>query len=90
MSGVSELYIDIGDADYACQNCNATFWYGERLKGNSHKSDPKYTKCCGSGQVHLRKELDPPEYFKYLFKDKHFLENIRAYNQNVQHGIFWC
>ncbi|PWA67944.1 hypothetical protein CTI12_AA313480 [Artemisia annua] len=25
--GISHLYIDLGDADYACQYCNATFWY---------------------------------------------------------------
>ncbi|PWA81791.1 hypothetical protein CTI12_AA184760 [Artemisia annua] len=30
--GVPDLYIDIGDADYACQYCNATFWYGSGLK----------------------------------------------------------
>ncbi|PWA48933.1 helitron helicase-like domain-containing protein [Artemisia annua] len=50
--GVSHLYIDIGDFDYACHYCNATFWYGERLKGNSHKYYPKYTKCCGGGQLY--------------------------------------
>ncbi|PWA92974.1 hypothetical protein CTI12_AA077140 [Artemisia annua] len=86
--GGSHFYIDIGDADYACHYCKAMFWYGERLKGSSHKYYPKYTKCCGGGQVQLRKEPDPPEYFKYLFKDKHFLENIRAYNHmftRVQH-----
>ena len=75
------MYIDIGDSDYACEHCNATFWYGERLKGNSHKSYPKYTKCCGRGQVYLKKEVDLPDLFKHLFKNKHFLDNIRAYNQ---------
>ena len=78
---VSHLYIDLGDADYACEHCNATFWYGERLKRNCHRSYPKYTKCCGGGQVCLRKEKDPPEFVKHLFRDKHFLDNIRAYNQ---------
>ncbi|PWA75805.1 helitron helicase-like domain-containing protein [Artemisia annua] len=79
--GISHLYIDLGDADYTCQYCNATFWYGEKLKGNCHRSYPKYTKCCGGGQVYLRKEIDPPEFFKILFRDKHFLDNVRAYNQ---------
>ena len=80
-SGVSPLYIDVGDADYVCQYCNATFWFGEKLKGNCHRSYPKYTKCCGGGQVYLTKETDPPERFKQLLKNKHFLDNIRAYNQ---------
>ncbi|PWA91435.1 retrotransposon gag domain, Retroviral aspartyl protease [Artemisia annua] len=34
---VSDLYIDLGDCAYACEYCNATFWYGERLKGCSHR-----------------------------------------------------
>ncbi|PWA86558.1 hypothetical protein CTI12_AA139620 [Artemisia annua] len=79
--GISHLYIDLGDADYTCQYCNATFWYGEKLKGNCHRSYPKYIKCCGGGQVYLRKEIDPPEFFKTLFRNKHFLDNVRAYNQ---------
>ncbi|PWA67511.1 hypothetical protein CTI12_AA317600 [Artemisia annua] len=78
--GVSHLYIDLGDADYACQYCNATFWYGEKLKGNCHRSYPKYTKCCGGGQVYLTKEMDPPEFLKNLFRNKHFLDNIQLYS----------
>ncbi|PWA61479.1 helitron helicase-like domain-containing protein [Artemisia annua] len=79
--GVSTLYIDIGDCTYACQYCNAAFWYGERLKGTSRWQPIKYNKCCGGGQVRFQKEVDPPMYLKQLFKDKHFLDNIRAYNQ---------
>ena len=78
---MSHLYIDIGDCDYTCQYCNAAFWYGERLKTGSRWQPIKYNKCCGGGQVYLKKELDPPMFFKEIFKDKHFLENIRAYNQ---------
>ncbi|GJU64991.1 hypothetical protein Tco_1246826 [Tanacetum coccineum] len=33
--GVPSLYIDIGDCRWSCVNCNAKFWYGERLKGYS-------------------------------------------------------
>ncbi|PWA43697.1 nucleic acid-binding, OB-fold protein [Artemisia annua] len=43
--GISHLYINLGDADYACQYCNATFWYGEKLKGNCHQSYPKMTEA---------------------------------------------
>ena len=79
--GVSDFYIDLGDCNYACEYCNAAFWYGERLKGHSHQARVKYNKCCGGGQVFLEKERDPPQFFKEIFKDKHFLANIRAYNQ---------
>ncbi|PWA80936.1 helitron helicase-like domain-containing protein [Artemisia annua] len=40
---------------------------------------------CGAafwfGKVRLQQERDPPDSIKQLFKDKHFMENIRAYNQ---------
>ena len=78
---MSDLYIDLGDSDYACEYCNAAFWYGERLKSYSARHRPKYNKCCLAGQVYLNKELEPPLYFKELFRNRHFLDNIRAYNQ---------
>ncbi|PWA59202.1 hypothetical protein CTI12_AA348290 [Artemisia annua] len=78
---VSPLYIDIGDCQYACQYCNAAFWYSERSKKSSQWRSLKYTKCCAGGQVYLEKESELPMYFKQIFKDKHFLDNIRAYNQ---------
>ncbi|PWA70294.1 helitron helicase-like domain-containing protein [Artemisia annua] len=57
---VSPLYIDIGDCQYACQYCNAAFWYSERSKKSSEWRILKYTKCCAGGQVYLEKELEPP------------------------------
>ncbi|PWA60701.1 hypothetical protein CTI12_AA380140 [Artemisia annua] len=86
---VSPLYIDIGDSQYACQYCNAAFWYSERSKKSSEWRNLKYTKCCAGGQVYLEKELDPPMYFKQIFKDKHFLDNIRAYNQMFRQIHHW-
>jgi hypothetical protein len=81
VADTSHLYIDIGDCQYACEYCNAGFWYSERLKKNSYRNKPRYNKCCAGEQIFLQKELDPPMYFKQIFKDKHFLDNIRAYNQ---------
>ncbi|PWA53276.1 helitron helicase-like domain-containing protein [Artemisia annua] len=78
---MSPLYIDIGDCQYACQYCNAAFWYSERSKKSAECRNLKYTKCCAGGQVYLERELEPPIYLKQIFKDKHFLDNIRAYNQ---------
>jgi hypothetical protein len=41
----------------------------------------RFSCCCGEGKVLLPHEKDPPDSIKQLFKDKHFMENIRAYNQ---------
>ncbi|PWA98268.1 hypothetical protein CTI12_AA021570 [Artemisia annua] len=57
---VSSLYINLGDADWNCQYCNARFWYGERLKGNGSQRSPKYNRCCRGGQIHFQREFDPP------------------------------
>ena len=81
IADVSELYTDIGDCEYMCEHCNAAFWYGERSRTTSRSQPIKYNKCCAGGQVRLEKEMEPPMYFKQLFKDKHFLDNVRAYNQ---------
>ena len=71
----------MGDCDWRCEYCNASFWYGERLKGSSTKQKPRYNRCCAGGNIRIEQEVDPPDAIKQLFKDKHFLENIRAYNQ---------
>ncbi|GKC54333.1 DNA helicase [Tanacetum coccineum] len=42
---------------------------------------PKYNGCCKGGQVVLRTYQIYPEYIKLLLQDRHFMENIRAYNQ---------
>ncbi|PWA77789.1 hypothetical protein CTI12_AA218450 [Artemisia annua] len=78
--GLTPAYIDIGDADWRCHWCGAAFWFGERLK-SSRGSRIRYGRCCGEGKVRLQQERDPPDSIKQLFKDKHFMENIRAYNQ---------
>ncbi|GKA42762.1 hypothetical protein Tco_0735422 [Tanacetum coccineum] len=80
-SGVSSLYMDIGDCQWSCEHCKAKFWYGERLKGYSKDQQPHYHKCCSGGKVVLEDEREPPEYIKELFGDRNFLEHIRAYNQ---------
>ncbi|PWA81753.1 hypothetical protein CTI12_AA183800 [Artemisia annua] len=79
--GVSDLYIDLGDCECVCEYCGATLWYGERLKSHSQRGRVRYGKCCAGGQVYLRNETDPPPYLKELFRDKHFLDNVHAYNQ---------
>ncbi|GJV76883.1 DNA helicase [Tanacetum coccineum] len=79
--GVSSFYIDIGDCEYSCQHCGAKFWYGERLQRSSTYQVLNYHKCCLGGKVRLGTEPHPPDYIRLLFKNRRFMENIRAYNQ---------
>nr|GEV52898.1 DNA helicase [Tanacetum cinerariifolium] len=66
---------------YSCQHCGALFWGDERLKSVPRSSRPRYNHCCRGGQVVLRTYQMYLEYMKLLLQDRHFLENIRAYNQ---------
>nr|GEV91677.1 DNA helicase [Tanacetum cinerariifolium] len=74
-------YVDLGDCNQQCQYCGAAFWFGKHLKGHSNYRMPKYHLCCWGGRIHMQPSEDLPEYFKNLLQNKHFMENIRAYNQ---------
>nr|GEZ47466.1 DNA helicase [Tanacetum cinerariifolium] len=80
-SNPNGAYDDLGDYDQRCLHCGAAFWYEERIKSHSVNHKPKYHLCCGGGKIYMQPERDPPEYVKHLFQNKHFMENIRAYNQ---------
>ncbi|KAK9064524.1 hypothetical protein SSX86_015906 [Deinandra increscens subsp. villosa] len=73
-------YEDLGDCNYVCEFCNATFWFSERLRSGPLNKPPKYTQCCRSGHVKLNFPLNPPEEIKSLFLDRRFMKNIRRYN----------
>ncbi|GJW27762.1 DNA helicase [Tanacetum coccineum] len=79
--GVTAKYIDIGDCNWVCEHCHATFWYSERLRSHRNSDMPQYHKCCSGGKVVSQWPRDPPNEVKELFRDKGFQENIRAYNQ---------
>ncbi|GJY72844.1 DNA helicase [Tanacetum coccineum] len=79
--GRSYTYVDLGDCTQRCRYCGASFWYGERLKGCSHGQRVEYHLCCSDGRIYKQQPPEPPEYIKQLFQNKHFMENIRAYNQ---------
>ncbi|KAJ9553601.1 hypothetical protein OSB04_017646 [Centaurea solstitialis] len=81
VQGTSATYDDLGDCDQRCFHCGAAFWYGERLKGHSNRRRPEYHLCCGGGKIYMYPERDPPQYIKELLQNRHFMENIRAYNQ---------
>ncbi|GKC31021.1 hypothetical protein Tco_1038315 [Tanacetum coccineum] len=79
-AGTSYTYSDFGDCDRRCHYCGAYFCYVERLKGHSHNQTPEYHLCCGGARIQMQPLRKPPEYIKSLFENKHFMENIRAYN----------
>ncbi|GJY01941.1 DNA helicase [Tanacetum coccineum] len=56
---------------------------GHRLKQRRIplEREPEYTKCYRGGRVTLHGQLEYPQYIKELYKDAHFMHNIRAYNQ---------
>ncbi|GKA42122.1 DNA helicase [Tanacetum coccineum] len=81
VGGISYVYDDLGDCDQQCYHCGATFWFGECLKGQLNSRRPVYHLCCGGGGIYMDLTPDPPEYIKNLHQNKHFMENIRAYNQ---------
>nr|GEY04570.1 helitron helicase-like domain-containing protein [Tanacetum cinerariifolium] len=79
--GTSYTYSDLGDCDRRCRYCGDSFWYVKRLKGHSHNQTPEYHLCCGGGRIQMQPPREPPECIKSLFENKHFMENIRSYNQ---------
>lgn len=76
----SSAYLDLGDCNQVCQHCEAKFWLAESLKAHSPNGRPRYNRCCRGGQVRLPLPRDPPDIIKELFRDRHFMDNIRAYN----------
>ncbi|GKE08750.1 DNA helicase [Tanacetum coccineum] len=81
IGGVSYVYDDLRDYDQRCYHYGSTFWFRERLKGHFNFRRPEYHLSCGGGRIYMEPNPDPPEYIKRLLQNKHFMENIRAYNQ---------
>ncbi|PWA46253.1 helitron helicase-like domain-containing protein [Artemisia annua] len=42
---------------------------------------PQYQRCCVGGRAVLHTQRHYPAYIMGLFSDRHFMDNIRAYNQ---------
>ncbi|GKB43229.1 DNA helicase, partial [Tanacetum coccineum] len=74
-------YVHLGKCTCVCRHWGAMFWECEKNAKASCGRAPEYTKCCHGGRVILRPPPEYPEYIKSLYKDSHFLDNIRAYNQ---------
>ncbi|PWA89286.1 helitron helicase-like domain-containing protein [Artemisia annua] len=74
-------YKSFGRCDQVCQHCHAIFWLEERRTGLPGSAAPQYQRCCAGGRVFLRTYEHYPQYITNLFSDRHFMDNIRAYNQ---------
>ncbi|CAF2084612.1 unnamed protein product, partial [Brassica napus] len=78
-------YLDEGDPTYICNYCGAKMWYGERIEKRNKTKKPKFSLCCGQGQVQLPLLKESPEILKRLLHgddeiSKYFRENIRQLN----------
>ncbi|PWA52255.1 hypothetical protein CTI12_AA456170 [Artemisia annua] len=74
-------YKYFGSCDYVCQHCNARFWWEERRTGVPASAGPRHQRCCVGGRAYLRTHTTYPAYITDLLLDRHFMDNIRAYNQ---------
>ncbi|GKB18373.1 DNA helicase, partial [Tanacetum coccineum] len=74
-------YNYLGKCTSVCRYCGAKFWECENVASTSNSNNFVYNKCCNGGRTVLRPTPVYPQYIKELYKDKHFMENIRAYNQ---------
>ncbi|PWA86362.1 nucleic acid-binding, OB-fold protein [Artemisia annua] len=79
--GAPSEYRSFGRCNQVCQHCGALFWLEERKKSLPVSARPQNQRCCASGRVVLRSHERYPPYITHLFSDRHFMENIRAYNQ---------
>ncbi|PWA88586.1 helitron helicase-like domain-containing protein [Artemisia annua] len=69
------------ECDKVYQHCNALFWLEEKRTGMPASAAPQYQRCCAGGRVVLRTYAEYPAYIVDLYSDRHFMDNIRAYNQ---------
>nr|GEV23946.1 DNA helicase [Tanacetum cinerariifolium] len=81
INGPPSEYKYIGKCEHSCEHCGARFWYKERIKDTRKRIHLAYHRSYMAGRVVLRSYQIYPEYIQLLLKDRHFMENIRAYNQ---------
>nr|GEY20120.1 DNA helicase [Tanacetum cinerariifolium] len=74
-------YMHMGRCTCVCRYCGATFWESEKNVHSAIRGLHVYNRCCHGGRLVLRPPPEYPQYFKTLYADAHFMENIRAYNQ---------
>ncbi|MED6108189.1 hypothetical protein PIB30_118793 [Stylosanthes scabra] len=77
--------LDIGDPEYNCSSCGASFWLLERTERESRADRPIFTLCCFKGKIQLPLLQRAPNLLYNLIngsnnKSLHFQKNIRSYN----------
>ncbi|PWA94657.1 hypothetical protein CTI12_AA057920 [Artemisia annua] len=76
-------YKQFGPCSCVCRHCGAMFWEEEKLTTSTRVSGPLFHRCCLQGRVKIFVPREYPAFIRQLFSDRHFLENIRAYNQMI-------
>nr|GEX18611.1 helitron helicase-like domain-containing protein [Tanacetum cinerariifolium] len=74
-------YGHLGKATCTCRHYGAMIWECEKHTRLSTRQEPQYIKCCHGGRMILYPPPGYPQYIKDLYKDAHFINNIRAYNR---------
>ena len=71
---------------YPCQFCGALLWHNGRIERCKGISDIQFAICCSKGKIKVPYFKPPPPFLKNLFfnkresHSKHFLDNIRGFN----------
>ena len=86
----SIAYENVGSMSYACSQCGALMFKGEKSGGSLSGEYPtaKFSLCCSNGEIKLPLIKEPPEKLKCLLtgntkKDHDFRTNIRGYNSSL-------
>ena len=80
---------DVGNMDNICSACGALMFKDESHVGKlSQSATITFSACCGNGNIKLPPLKNPPDLLKNLLtgnthRDKHFRDNIRAYNSSL-------
>ncbi|KAK7354399.1 hypothetical protein VNO80_19860 [Phaseolus coccineus] len=77
--------LHVGQPSIECVNCRAIMWFEERAEKSRRSTEVQFSICCQKGKVKLPFLQRPPELLNNLLHDedprsKHFLDNIRTYN----------
>ncbi|KAJ1693623.1 hypothetical protein LUZ63_010321 [Rhynchospora breviuscula] len=81
---VNPYFLDFGDPDQICPDCNAYYWSREASK--STDGIPVYTLCCREGRVKLNLLEEHPKPLRSLLDPSsgpdsiHFINSLRVYN----------
>ncbi|KAK1367619.1 hypothetical protein POM88_033711 [Heracleum sosnowskyi] len=74
-------YASLGAPTECCSKCHAIIWKGERVNKSVRHGVPKFSICCGQGQIKIPDTPPTPSYLMQLYNDRkksnHFKRCIR-------------